>query len=93
MGTCDRGTLAPDTGCFGLSDMGTCTFAPATGCFGLNDTGTLAPERGCFGHSGMATCAPDRANSMGTSAPDTGSTFASCFGLRGNIGSTASCAR
>ena len=69
--------------------MGTCTFAP--GCFGLNDTGTLAPERGRIGLSD--TYAPDRANSMGTSAPDTGSTFASCFGLRGNIGTTASFAR
>ena len=78
MGTCDRGTLAPDTGCFGLSDMGTCTFAP--GCFGLSDMGTC-------------TYAPDRAHSMGTSAPDTGSTFAGCFGLRGNIGTTASFAR
>ena len=71
--------------------MGTCdrsTFAPA-GCFGLSDTGTCLHSTVCFGPSDMATFAFDRANAMGTFAPDAGcsslihtSAFASCIGPR-----------
>ena len=88
--TCVTGTFAP-AGCFGLRDIATCR--PFTSWFGFSVMGgtlggTLAPA-GCFGLSDTATFASNRANAMGTFAPDAGcsslidtSAFAGCFGPR-----------